>query len=400
MSDAPTTATVEIPQNARDKARELGWDDDLIDLAIGKGFSLQEVWQALRADVPGEQAKQFLTGGSMVQTDFAWMKVPTEWGVRARMADPELGLTIGDLMIGTYGDVPDVWTNRSEIARGSHPHHVQEDMGYTIYDKGVVWAESCVSLYELAIRDRWASATDLNWGSLEALPDDIEKAVCQLMTELSERAYYQGSVMSGWFPQISYGFLEAKLYLSTVVYDLARHSETFRKRALSNGGGLGLQAPTDYSRSIEESRSFPELCAMMFPGDSMLLTLYRNGELLAQNQLERDMYALSARDRQRFMDYQVERFKHYLFKFPDRRQEHETWFNKAESRIVRDWMDPAVSEPLAILLGGGRENIEEGRAKLAEFRKQQILEYLDNLAKATYQRRTLNMRMKEMIGAV
>ena len=35
MSDTPT-ATVEIPQQARDKARELGWEDGLIERALAK----------------------------------------------------------------------------------------------------------------------------------------------------------------------------------------------------------------------------------------------------------------------------------------------------------------------------------------------------------------------------
>ena len=183
---------VEIPQDARDKARELKWDDGLIELALSSGHTLQEVWQALRGGVNGETAKQFLAGGSMVRPDFWWMKVPTEWGIRARPADKELGLTIGDLNIGTYGDIPDTWTNRSEIARGSFPNPVVEDMGYTIFEKAFIWADCVVPLYEIAIRDRWISSTDLRWASLEALPDGVEGharlAVAHLAQRLLERA--------------------------------------------------------------------------------------------------------------------------------------------------------------------------------------------------------------------
>lgn len=392
-------APEDIPQNARDKARELGWEDGLIELALSQGHSLQEVWQALRGGVSGEQAKQFLAGGQMVRPDFKWMKVPTEWGIKARASNPELGLTIGDLNVGTYGDIPDLWTNRSEIARGSHPTTVTEDMGYTIFEKAIVWADSVVPLYEEAIRDRWISATDLRWASLEELPDDTEKAVCQLMTEMSERAYYESTILSRWLPEISYGYLELKLFLSTVIYDLARHTEAFRKRALSNGGGLGLQAPSDYMRAVEEARSFPELVALLFVQDSTLLTLFKHGALFAQNQLEQELYALVARDRQRMMDYQIERMKHFLYKMPDRRVEQNMYLGKGEHRIAKDWADPAVSEPLAILLGGGRENIEEGQAKLKELRKRQITDYVDNLAKATFQRENLSGRFQDILNS-
>lgn len=394
---AAKEAIADIPQEARDKARELGWEDGLIEQALQKGFSLQEVWQALRGNVSGEQAKQFLAGGQMVRPEFRWMKVPTEWGIKARPSDRELGLTIGDLNVGTYGDIPDVWNNRSEIARGSFPNPLNEDMGYTIFDKAIVWADCCVPLYEEAIRDRWISATDLRWASLEALPEDTEKAVCQLMTELSDRSYYEGALLSGWLPEISYGFLELKLFLSTVIYDVARHSEAFRKRALANGGGLGLQAPTDYMRAAQEARTFPELIAILFLQDSTLLTLFKNGHLFAQNQLERDLYALCARDRQRIMDYQIERLKHFLFKMPDRRMEQNLYFNKAESRLAKDWNDPVVSEPLALLLAGGKDRAEDGMAKLREFRTLQVQEYIDNLAKATFFRENLNGRFKELL---
>ncbi len=396
MSQAPAETT-EIPQEARDRARELNWDEGLIELALSQGHTLAEVWQALRGGVDGATAKQFLTGGQLVRPDFWWMKVPTEWGIRARPADRELGLTIGDLNVGTYGDIPDVWYNRSEIARGSYPSSGVEDMGYTIFDKGIVWADCCVPLYETAIRDRWVSATDLDWASLKPLPADVEKAVCQFMTEQSDRAYFEGALLSGWLPEISYGYLELKLFLSTVIYDVARHAEAFRKRALANGGGLGLQAPTDYSRAAREARSFPELAMILFVQDSMLLTLFKNGDLIAQSELERHLFRLCARDRERMMEYQIERLKHFLFKFGDRREEQNLYLNKAESRMVKDWGDAAVSEPLAVLLGGGTDRIEAGEARLRGLRKLQVEEYVANLEKATFYRKNLNGRMRELL---
>lgn len=396
---AQQVAPEDIPQEARDKARALGWDDGLIELALSKGHALQEVWQALRGGVSGEQAKEFLAGGQMVRPEFNWMKVPTEWGIRARASDPEMGLAIGDLNIGTYGDIPDVWTNRSEIARGSYPTPAVEDMGYTIFEKAIVWADCVVPLYEEAIRDRWISATDLRWASLEELPGDTEKAVCQLMTEMSDRAYFEGALLSGWLPEISYGYLELKFFLSTVIYDLARHTEAFRKRALANGGGLGLQAPTDFMRSAKEARTYPELIDILFVQDSALLTFFKNGHLFAQNQLEREMYALVARDRQRMMDYQVERLKHFLFKLPDRRLEQNMYFNKGEHRLAKDWADPVVNEPLMLLLGGSRDRLDEGAAKLRELRKLQVQEYIDNLAKATFFRDNLNARFQDVLNA-
>jgi hypothetical protein len=391
---ASATTTVAVPDEARDRARELGWEDGLIDAALARGFSLQEVWQALRAGVDGATARSFLESGQRgPQPDLRWMTVPTEWGIRARPSDPAMGLTIGDINVGTYGDVPDTWPHRSEIARGSYPKPAMEDMGYTIFEKAVVWADCVVPLYEQAIRDRWAPATDLRWASLEALPEDVERAVSQLMTELSERSYHQGVELGRWLPEISYGFLEAKLFLSTVIFDLARHTEAFRKRALVNGGAVGLQAPTDYMRAVTEARSYPELLATLFIQDSTLLTLYRNGDRFAQSQLERDLFALAARDRERLLQYQVQRLKHYLFRHPERRDEQHLYFTKAENRVGKEWADPAVSGPLALLLSGGRERIADGLTALREFRRQQVAEYQAHLAAATIPRERLGGRL-------
>jgi hypothetical protein len=398
LANAAQATQVEIPQEARDKAAQLGWENGLIEVALSKGHSLQVIWQALRAEVDGKRAKEFLEGGqAAVPRDLSWMKVPTEWGIRARASDPEMGLTIGDLNVGTYGDIPDVWYNRSEIARGSFPAAVVEDMGYTIFDKAIIWADCCVPLYEDAIRDRWVSATDLDWANLQPISPEMEKAVCQFLTEQSERAYYVGALWSGWLPQISYGYLELKLFLSTVIYDLARHAEAFRKRALANGGGLGLQAPTDFSRAAQEARSFPELAMVLFVQDSMLNTLFSQGEQFAQTPLEREMYRLVAKDRQRMMDYHIERLKHMMFKLPDRREEQNLYLSKAESRMVRDWTDAAVNEPLAIMLGGSSDRIAEGQAKLKALRKLQVQNYIADLEKATFQRRNLNGRLKELL---
>lgn len=404
MSEAPTAApATEVNQEARDKARELGWEDDLIDHALAKGFSLQEVWQALQAGIDGATAKQFLEntnpGESFFKPEFKWMEVPTEWGIRAHASNPEMGLTIGDTNIGTYGDVPDVWSNRSEIARGSYPKPAMEDMGYTIFEKAIVWADCVVPLYEEAIKERWSSATDLNWNSLEPLPDDAEKALCQVLTELSERSYYEAAILGKWLPEISYGYHEMKFFMSTVIFDLARHTETFRKRALANGGGLGLQAPTDYNRAVQECRSFPELMATLFVQDSFLLTLCEMGDEIGFNQLERDMWRLCARDRKRYMQYHIERLKHFLFKMPDRRDEQNFYMTKAENRVVKEWQDPTVWEPLAVWFGGGRERVELGRERLMVLRKRQVADYVARLKEATFVRSNLHSRFLDLLGA-
>ena len=253
-----------ITPEMRAAAQALDWDEGLLDRALDWGYQPPHARQPrLSAKLAPKEGKGFLDREPL-KPDLTWMDAPTEWGIRAEQADSDMGLTVGDIMVGSYGDVPDLWTDRTEIARGSNPQLGQEDMGYTIFEKAVVWTDSVSDLYERAIRDRWAPATDLGWRSLEALPDDVEKAICQVMTEHSERAYAEASVLGRWLPEISYGFVEMKLFMSSVIYDLARHAEAFRKRALSNGGGLGLQAPTDLIRGGDRGAHLPRAHGLPF----------------------------------------------------------------------------------------------------------------------------------------
>ena len=378
-----------ITPEMRAAAEALGWDEGLLDRALDFGYQPRTLVAALAAKLDARQAAGFLDREPL-KPDLSWMDAPTEWGVRAEQADPEMGLTVGDIMVGSYGEIPDLWTDRTEIARGSNPQLGQEDMGYTIFEKAVVWSPSVADLYERAIRDRWAPATDLGWRSLEALPDDIEHAICQVMTEHSERAYAEASVLGRWLPEISYGFVEMKLFMSSVIYDLARHAEAFRKRALANGGGLGLQAPTDLIRGASEARSYAELMAYLFVQDSAFLTFFHAAGDIAQNQLERDLYALVASDRERLMEYQVERFEAFLEAMPDRREEQQRYFAKAEVRLAREWDDPAVREPLLLLLGGSRDDTAAAAAALHALRRRQVEEYLAHLDRAGFIRSRLH----------
>ena len=389
MAEEGEATASPITEKMRAAAQALGWDEGLLDRALAYGYGVRTLVGALGAKLTSEQASGFLDHEPL-KPSLAWMDAPTEWGVRAVQADREMGLTVGDIMIGSYGEIPDIWTDRTEIARGSNPQLGQEDMGYTIFEKAVVWAPSVADLYERAIRDRWAASTDLGWRSLEALPDDIEHAICQVMTEHSERAYAEATVLGRWLPEISYGFVEMKLFMSSVIYDLARHAEAFRKRALANGGGLGLQSPTDLIRGASEARSYPELMAYLFVQDSALLTFFRHAGDLAQNQLERDLYALVASDRERLQQYQVERLQSYLEALPDRREEQQRYLRKAEVRLGREWDDPAVREPLVLLLGGGRDSAAAGEAAVHALRRRQVEEYLAHLQSAGFERSHLH----------
>ena len=97
----------------------------------------------------------------------------------------------------------------------------------------------------------------------------------------------------GRLKDISYGYHEVKLYLATQAFDHARHVEAFRKRALANGGGLGVQSPGFFNRTVYASFKFTELVIYMnIIRTSFLLALCEQGDKIGRSQADRELFDL------------------------------------------------------------------------------------------------------------
>jgi hypothetical protein len=224
--------------------------------------------------------------------------------------------------------------------------------------------------------------------TIEPLPDDLERAICQICTHLSEKAQLEADVLSGWEPELSYGYHEVKLYLSTVIFEGARHHELFRKRALCNGGGLGLQGTGWGLRSVTDARNFSEAVAIqMVLQDSFTLVQCQYGEAFATSEAEKLLFRLALQDKARHVAYGVAHLKYVLLHRAERRGELERYLEKGETMLVADDNDTATREAFAILFGGGKDNIQEGLRVYEEMRRRQVRQYLDRLAWATIDRR-------------
>src|SRR3990172_220793 len=265
MADESAAPAVEIPTGLAAQAKQAGWPEDLVQELLQRGAQPADLVRYMRMGVTADQVRQFIAGQAgreavgppAPQLDLSWMKVPTEWGTRARPTPK--GLTLEAINIGKYGEVPDTWEYQTEMPRGAVPILGVEGMGYSVYQKQELWADNAGDLYEEAIQRRWRPATDIDWAAIQPLPDDLERAICQICTHFSEKAQLEADVIGRWEPEISYGYHEVKLYLATTIFENARAVEVFRKRALSNGGGLGLQAPGWGFRSIGDARNFSEM---------------------------------------------------------------------------------------------------------------------------------------------
>jgi hypothetical protein len=315
--------------------------------------------------------------------DMSWAKVPTERPPKPKIGAEGFTLALADY--GSYGQAPDHWPYENDTPRGAFP---SRDMGlpapYTIYDKAEVWAGNCADLYELGIREQWKPATQVSWSSIEPLAEHIEASIDQIVSNISEQAYNSNQVLMGWLREISYGYHEVKLYLATQVFDHARHVEAFRKRALSNGGGLGVQSPGFFNRTVYAAFKFTEFVVYNnIIRTCFLLALCEAGEKIGRSQADRQLFEHTANDLRRHLAYGIEHLKHYLLNGDQQKRRNvRVWLERGEIMMAADWKrDGALRSAFILALG---DTVQQGKDALKELRQAQLTKYLRALEAATY----------------
>ena len=340
------------------------------------------------------------------ELDLSWMQRQGPWGTKAEPG--KYGLTLADIQVGEYGDPPDESKNYTGSPRGSKARPESMRLGnYTIRSKSEIWLDNASYLYEEALQRQWSSATDVPWETIKPLPDDVEQAQCQMATFLTEVEFVAGDVPARWISKTSPDYFEARQVLLAQVMDESRHMDVFRKRALANGGGLmrATGATAGFVGGIDLSRDFTEMSSRLhLSGEGAVLTIFRMGELMAYNDAEKAMYRLCAQDEARHVAFGVMHMRYMSENAPERREEIECYLDEAEGGMLTDAANPAgalsqTSESLAIMLGGGVKQFDDGYRKLVAIRRRQLKEYQKRVTSAGFGERFTNgrSRLKSMI---
>ena len=315
--------------------------------------------------------------------DLKWMESnPQGWGHTAIPGPSGLGLA--DVETGHYAKIPEFGSSHGSMApRGSFVPENTPSLGmYDLNDRNLVWSDNAAKLYDEACTRQWSSSTDVPWHKLEKLPDDLEKAVCQMCTGLTEVEFVAGDMPAKWMCHINHDFHEVKLFLATQIMDEARHMDVFRKRALANGGGLLMASPSQQKllAAILQAPNYTTASALMHIfGEGFVLTLFRTGEFLAPTEVEKTIFRLCMQDEARHVAYGVRHLKWFLEHYPERSEEIHAILDKGEQATFQLTLEPQSLEPRAILAGGGIAGIELGMTRLAFLYAKQIREYLHRL---------------------
>lgn len=317
--------------------------------------------------------------------DFSWLDQPAaERGLRVRPS--RRGLTLEDISVGSYGDPAERTDNQSGRMRGSARRPDAQNLARHWLNKSESWSSASMMIYEEALQRQWSSATDIPWEEMPELDEDLELAMSQLCTFLTQVEFIAGDVPSKFAPSISAEHFETGLFLATQIMDEARHLDVFRKRALANGIGL-LQAGPG-AVGLLTAQSFIDMTTSLhLVGEGFIQSMFRMGELIAHSEVDKRIFRLSAQDESRHVAFGVMHMKHLLEHEPERREEVHTYLDRMEGQVGSTPNQTGLTgggdttEALAILLGGGKSEsqLNEGYKKLMAVRKRQFTEYLHRL---------------------
>ena len=319
----------------------------------------------------------------------AWMQDTLEWGVKARPG--KHGLTMRDINVGIYGDVPEESRDMSRKPRGAFPvPGVPRTDLYTLNHKVELWADNAVDLYEEAIQRRWMAHIDIPWetlgetinDTLEPSPEEVELATRQFCTELAQQASIETDVIGQWLHHMNYAYHEVKTFLATELFDSGRHYSAFRQRALANGGGLGLESPGHINRRLLESRAgWTETALYLYVlRGTLTLLLYRYGEAYAHYPAEKQLFRSCMQDKARHMAYGMAHLKYAVDeKGPDYALGLRRLMGGVERDLASEMKDPVLWEALAIYIAGSVDHIAEGMAEVKNLQRRYMEEYLTRM---------------------
>ncbi len=377
---------MELKSATKTRGKQLGWSDELINRIEASTVRDSVVANIAMMKLPEQRVSGFL---DLVERDpermagltFNFIRTKSERGIRA-VPGPN-GLGTPEINIGSYGQVPDIWPYENDTPLGSHPSPDNYAPGsYYIFEKAEVWAEGVDHLYEQAIRERWIPATDLDWDNgLKELPEEIERAVCQLATVYSGHGLAEQKIIAKWLEPISYGFHDVMLFLGTQIYDAGHKVEALRKRALSNGGGLGQSPLGALYRAWYGSLKFTEMIlALDVVYKAYELSLFKACGDFAKTDVERKLYEYMARDSERHLEYGKRHIVWYMQHHQRGRENVNFWLGRAEMSLSIELRHSHVErESLALLFAGDMERIQAGVERVGQLREKQLMDYISIL---------------------
>jgi hypothetical protein len=177
-----------------------------------------------------------------------------------------------------------------------------------------VWADIAPRLYAAAAASQWDPATAVDWAApLGAVPEEVERAVVQIMTYLVENEQAALIIPARLLSQLHPHYREVMQLLAAQAADEARHVEVFTRRALLSGGPLGTSSAGGRA-SLQTLLAEPDFTTASFLlsvlGEGTFLDLLRFIHDHAPDRVTADVTRLAVRDEGRHVAFGVAHTAH------------------------------------------------------------------------------------------
>jgi hypothetical protein len=202
---------------------------------------------------------------------------------------------------------------------GAVPEAGASGYWWRLSDPDAVWADDVGELVEQASAQQWDASREIPWGTAHDLDDTTERAVAQVMTYLAQNEYAALYVPARFLPEVNPQIAELVLWLSSHVYDEARHIEVFTKRALAGGESGYALASTELSLStLLDEHDFTNASLLLnVLGEGTFLDLLRFIELRAPDPATAAAARLAHRDERRHVHFGVSHIRRAIAANPE-----------------------------------------------------------------------------------
>ena len=205
-------------------------------------------------------------------------------------------------------------------ARGALVESGGLDPGFDLDAKPMVWTDLAPRLYAQAAAGQWDPSTAIYWSAGEALPDEIEATIVQVLTYLVENEQAALTVPARFLGRIHPYYRETVQFLATQVADEARHVEVFARRAAMHPEHVGRSSAGSRA-SLGTLLSEPDFALASFLlsvlGEGTFLNLLGFIERFAPDSIVRQSTRLVLQDEARHVAFAMGHLEYQLAVEPE-----------------------------------------------------------------------------------
>lgn len=332
----------------------------LQDLALHEGANVL-LRRATKDLAPGEWLEVIADSEDLAEHLSGWCRkeghavesvpgVRATYRIQASVAAPAISVSrhqIAEIAEPSWGLAP----------RGARIESGGPEFAFTLRQKRDVWAKELGTIYKQAVAGQWSATRDIPWNDLPRLAPEVEAAIAQIMTFLTENEFAALYVPARFIPRIHPHYREVIEVMAMQIVDEARHGEVFTKRAEAGGAGLGTTAVSGQLslKTLLEEPDFTTatflLCVM---GEGTFLTLLKFIGEHAPDPVTSMIALLAHRDEARHVAFGMEHLRYVFEREPEKRTTMAAAVERRSRMLASiSGLSPDVHDALVVMAGGG-----------------------------------------------